>query len=240
MADEFSFFVDTELIERLLAGSTNAASAKIATLAGEPNITLAAPNGTQAAPGVEQKTNPDRAAELSLTRPVEPEGLSQALVLERDGKPAEALAAVIELIGHGESTPDLYWVKGHLHFALDQFAEAAESYGKAGSIDPKHQTAFYNQGLAFERLGQFEPANTAFTQAAENDAERWQPKLGLGICALQLKNFPVALEQFDAVLRAEPTHEQALLGKAFALLSLHRVTEAGALYEYGIAIKAAR
>src|ERR1700731_3755843 len=106
MAEDTSFFVDKELMERLFGG------------------------------GGKDKKEADPAPKPdSPKRPVEAQ-LSSVLVLERDGKTEEALVAATKIVdaaktGNAKQDPDPLWVKGHLHFEKGQFAEAAEAYRQA-------------------------------------------------------------------------------------------------------------
>src|SRR5579862_5399960 len=105
MADESSFFVDEELIERLLGGGKSSKQ--------EAKPTSGQPLAAVFPPQIDSPPKPE-----SQKRPVEAQ-LSSVLVLERDGKTAEALAEADKVIAAalpGKKAPDPYWVKGHLHF----------------------------------------------------------------------------------------------------------------------------
>src|SRR5882724_4041688 len=139
MADESSFFVDEEVIERLLAGGKQGKDVKSPVSAGLTN-----PAAKPASP--QQIDSPPQPE--SQKRPVEAQ-LANVLVLEREGKTEEALAEAGRLAAAspaGKKDPDPHWVKGHLHFEQKQFTEAAAAYQNAVDVDPNHRTAHYNFG----------------------------------------------------------------------------------------------
>ena len=205
MADENSFFVDEELIERLLGGGKE----------------------SKKEPQIDPAPKPE-----SPKRPVEAQ-LSSVLVLDREGKTEQALAVANKLVADmpiNKKDPDPLWVKGHLHFEQKQFAEAAEAYRKAAEVDPNHRTAHYNYGLSLERLGDFQEASEAFARAAAINPKVWQARLGQAVCALEMKNPEQAIEHFQAVLAAEPQHRQARLGLAIAQQTMGKLDDAAILF----------
>ncbi|MFN8685654.1 MAG: hypothetical protein ACK52Z_12220, partial [Acidobacteriota bacterium] len=56
--------------------------------------------------------------------------LARAVALHLEGKRKEALKEIQDAIEDGEQDPELFSARGHLHFELEQFEEAARSYQK--------------------------------------------------------------------------------------------------------------
>jgi TolA-binding protein len=111
-------------------------------------------------------------------------------------------------------------------FGEEKFAEAAPYYQQAAQSDlpPAMKTqAFYKAGWCLARTGQTEAAITAFTQFLEAHPEHelaGQATLQRGIARQQARQYPGALEDFEAVISKWPgakERQAAMLQKALTL-----------------------
>jgi len=70
--------------------------------------------------------------------------LAKAVSLHLDGKPAEALEELYAAIERGDKDAEVYSALGHIHFQLEQFDDACNSYWKLLQLEPAHRTASFN------------------------------------------------------------------------------------------------
>ena len=56
---------------------------------------------------------------------------------------------------------------GHAIYDLKRYEEARTAYDQAISLDPKDATAYYNRGLALDRLGKKKEAQQAYNKAKQ-------------------------------------------------------------------------
>lgn len=97
--------------------------------------------------------------------------LRSAFVLDRMGKPKEALALLDRI---ASADPDHYeaWVtKGDVLRGNQRFAEAAKAYSEAirrlGELKPSHWSLFYIRGVCLERAGDWQGSEQDFRRALE-------------------------------------------------------------------------
>ena len=63
--------------------------------------------------------------------------MARAVALHLEGKRKEALKEIHDALDAGQHDPELYSARGHLHFELEQFEEAARSYQKLLDLNSK-------------------------------------------------------------------------------------------------------
>src|SRR6201997_438182 len=156
--------------------------------------------------------------------------LARSVALHLEGKRKEALRELNTAIEGGEESVEILAAKGHIQFEMEQFDDAVKTYEKLLSMAPRHQTANFNLGICYEKLGRWQEATDAFQKALEVDPQREEAQLGLGICLLHQEKPEPAIACFDRVLARNPDHETALFGKAVSLQLLWKFDEATALY----------
>src|ERR1700683_4443658 len=123
-----------------------------------------------------------------------PDPLQAALALRAQGRPQEALAA---LLIPGELSTDGYILCGDLQFELGQVEQAAETYFPVTEEDPDHIYAQAQLGLCLSRLQLWEAAAHAFQAVLQFDPHRDEMRLQLADCLLRLKRYAAALACFD-------------------------------------------
>ncbi len=163
----------------------------------------------------------------SATTSAAADPLQVALALRAQGRPQEALAA---LLIPAELSADCYILCGDLQFDLGQIEQAAETYFVVTEEDPDHVYAQAQLGLCLYHLQLWEAAAHAFEAVLKFDPHRDEMRLQLADCFLRLKRFGAALACFDECW-SEGSRRRALFGKAVALQLLRRLDEAEKLYE---------
>ena len=126
--------------------------------------------------------------------------LAKAVSLHLEGKRKEALQELKGAASHAGETAEFSSAMGHIQFELEQYEDAAKSYTKLLSLDPKHMAGQFNLAVCLEKLGRWEEAAERFTKVLEASPTRTEARLGLAICQLHLEKSEAALENFDRVL----------------------------------------
>ncbi len=74
--------------------------------------------------------------------------LGRVVAFHLDGKYAEALQEINRAVANGIGTPQLYAAKGHLHYEMRQFEDAARSYQNVLNLQPDYPGATLNLALS--------------------------------------------------------------------------------------------
>lgn len=144
----------------------------------------------------------------SRTSPPEPAktpSLARAVSLHMEGKLVEALDEVNRALESGEGALETFSAKAQIQFELEMYEDAAQSYAKLLSMQPKHATANLNLAVCLERLGRWQEAADFFERAAEAQPDRLDARLGLGIAQLHLEKSDAAADSFERVSSSSPT-----------------------------------
>lgn len=96
---------------------------------------------------------------------------------------------------------------------------------------PKDLAAIYNtSGLIYLAEGEVSLGNAEFKQAVALDPDSVPAMLNVAGIAVNVQDYPLALEQYEKVLTLEPNNIEAYLSKAVALRGLDRLDEAEKIY----------
>jgi Flp pilus assembly protein TadD len=82
--------------------------------------------------------------------------LARSVSLHLEGKRKEALRELNSAIENGEETPEVFAAKGHIQFELEQYDDAIKTYERLLTLAPRHQTANFNLGICYEKLGRWQ------------------------------------------------------------------------------------
>ncbi len=160
-------------------------------------------------------------------------GLELAEILERTHpNDAKALALVADMLYHNDKVTEslvkyarcielnktVYAVweqKMYVEEELGLFDELLKTSNKAVDLFPSQATAFYFNGLANERKGQFgaaiESLEQALLMAAKKPIVKSNTLSEIGITLSKLKNYEKSTENFEAALKVEPLSPIALV-----------------------------
>src|SRR5579859_3397086 len=105
--------------------------------------------------------------------------LAKAVSLHMEGKLAEALDEINRVLESGDTTIEILSAKAQIQFELEMYEDAAQSYAKLLSLNPRHGSANLNMAVCQERLGRWQEAADFFEKAAEAQPERQDARLGL-------------------------------------------------------------
>ena len=90
-------------------------------------------------------------------------------------------------------------------YKLMDIAGAAHHAERAVQSQPNDVTALQLLAIAEVKLARWQEAKIAFARILAFKSDNVDSLLGVGQCDLELKNYPAAIDEFQAVLRLEPT-----------------------------------
>jgi Flp pilus assembly protein TadD len=107
-----------------------------------------------------------------------------------------------------------------------EHAEARPRLEEALRRDPKDAVVWHALGLVCLGLDDLPAAERAYRSGLLADPQALENRVGLATLALIANDPAGALAQYEAILEARPKHADAMLGRAWALGALGRLTEA--------------
>jgi len=169
---------------------------------------------------------------IALTGPVslsaqEPE-LGRALALEREGRAAEALAAIELLALRYPQSPWLRFHAGRLLAAQGRFDESIRQLELALELAPRLHLAAAALGAVYQHTGELERARELLGRHLEAAPESDEVRIELVKTLLALGEAQAALEQSDRLMLRRADQPETLLVRGEALLLLRRFDEAAA------------
>jgi tetratricopeptide (TPR) repeat protein len=158
-----------------------------------------------------ERTHPNEAKTYALT----------ADMLYHNDRLAESLVKYKRCLELNKTIYAVWEQKMYVEEELGLFDDLLKTSTLASDLFPNQATAFYFNGLANERKGQFGTAIEALEQAllmsAKKPIVRSNTLSELGITLSKLKTYEKSTENFEAALKVEPLSPIALLRFANAL-----------------------
>ncbi len=103
---------------------------------------------------------------------------------------------------------------GNIQMDTGQYAEAIDAYSTALEIDPKNTDVHVDMGTCYRNIGKHDIAVKEYRKALELNPNHLNGHRNLGVVlAYDLKDYPQAVKEFEAVLRIAPNHPDAALLK---------------------------
>ncbi len=148
-----------------------------------------------------------------------------------DGDLGAAKAQVDELRAHvkeGDPSPEIEL--GHAYELAHRFEEALAQYDEAASIAPDSPAGPLEGGMRCARWGEVEEAKPRLEEAIKRGAHDAETYHALGVVRLHLKDIDGAEQAYRDGLRADPKHDENLIG--LATVAIMRDDAKGALAAY--------
>jgi tetratricopeptide (TPR) repeat protein len=136
---------------------------------------------------------------------------------------AEALRSFDQAEAMGYKDAPLYFQRGESQFALGQFAQAAESYGKALSLRQAPEVALQthlSRADSFLRIGNYREAAQHFEVVVKARPSDPKHLVGLGMAYVGAQDGPRALDAFNRALASDGGNALAHYGRALAYATL--------------------
>ncbi|MFN5856614.1 MAG: tetratricopeptide repeat protein, partial [Pseudanabaenaceae cyanobacterium] len=151
--------------------------------------------------------------------------------------PEQRIAKLSKIKAYLEEEPDskerssLWFEKGLIHIAANEYEEAIASYDRALEIKPDDHFAWNSRGFALFNLGRNEEAIESYDQALQikpDDHFAWNSR---GNALFNLGRNEEAITAYDRALQIKPDFHEAWNNRGFALFNLGRYEEAIESYE---------
>ncbi len=180
-----------------------------------------------------------RAAAVRATEiaPSDPQvWMIRALVDDRIRDYPAAEASATRTLELDPSAFHAWRIRGEARNALGRWAEAIGDLDRAIAIDPGHGLSHHNRGTAKSQLGRHEEALLDYERAialAPRDANVWN---GRGFARARAGDPAAAIDDYDQAIAIDPRFFLAHCNRGIALGELHRVEDAVASLERGLAL----
>ena len=152
-------------------------------------------------------------------------------LLGYDGDLGAAQNQVDELrarVPRGDPSPEIEL--GHAYELAHKFDEALAQYDKAAAIAPESPTGPLEGGMRCARWGEAEQAAPRLEEAIRRGARGAETWHALGVVRIHLRDLDGAEKAYREGLRADPSHDENLLG--LATVAILRDDAASALAAY--------
>ncbi|MDK9702203.1 MAG: tetratricopeptide repeat protein [Sulfuritalea sp.] len=169
--------------------------------------------------------------------PTTPALVQQAIILQRQGKLAEAEAIYHVILSEHPRHFDALHLLGVAAAQRSNFGSAVELIGQAIAIKPDDAFAHGNLGNALSKLKRPEEALVAYDRALALKPDYPEAHNNRGNALLQLKRPEEAFVAYDRALALKPDYPEAHNNRGNALLQLVHPEEALAAYDRALALK---
>lgn len=116
------------------------------------------------------------------------------------------------------------------YFAKQQWQEAADAFQQAIALRADYLDAYYNLGLALNKMNRLEQALVTWRSLLELSPAHLGAGFQAGCLLMRQEKFNEALEQFATVLKNHPTHIETIANMATCCLQLGWLNEAKKYY----------
>lgn len=162
--------------------------------------------------------------------------LQQAVAFHQAGQLAQAQQLYEHVLKMQPDHFDCLHLLGVIAGQMNHHQRAADLIGKAIQVRPGNPAPYFNRGIAFQALQQFDAAIASFDQAIAlkpNYAEAWSNR---GIALQADKRLEAAVASYDKAVAIKPDFPEAWFNRGIALKELGHMEAAVASYDKAIAI----
>lgn len=154
--------------------------------------------------------------------PLDPESAQSADAAMAEGRYALAANMYENQLNNGTITVDLLNRLGFCRLQLGEYREAVEALSRSLEIEPDGVDAYYNRGLAFYGLEQWDRAIYDFRNAVNRSTgDKAAQALNNVAMAFQKKGEPeLAVETYNEALRAAPGDSRTLFNRGTLFFKL--------------------
>ena len=131
----------------------------------------------------------------------------------------------------------LWFEKGKILTADRNYEAAIASYDQAVAIQPDYHEAFYNRGIALDKLNRYEEAIASYNQAVAIQPDYHEAFYNRGIALDKLNRYEEAIASYNQAVAIQPDYHEAFYNRGKALHHLNRDEEAIASYDTALAIQ---
>ncbi|MDR0746687.1 MAG: tetratricopeptide repeat protein [Helicobacteraceae bacterium] len=108
----------------------------------------------------------------------------------------------------------------------ENYQEVVSLYSQAIKLDPKYALAYYNRGVAYYYLGEYNKAIADYTQAIEFDPKYAPAYHNRGVAYDNLNDHNKAIGDFNQAIKLDPKDAYAYYNRGFAYAKLNDYSKA--------------
>lgn len=122
----------------------------------------------------------------------------------------------------GEPSVEVLIERAHLLERQERLPEAVETYNRILKIDPQRASVYYDRGVAYDSLGNFDAAFADYSKTIELDKGFFRAFNNRAVLQSRRGEFAAAVKDCDETLLLNPQDSLAFRNRGFALLQLKR------------------
>lgn len=142
-----------------------------------------------------------------------------ALALSQTGTLNGARQAIDECLRLSPGFPGAHFLAGQILTASGNLGSALPHFQEAERSDPSNVEILNSLGLTLAGLSKFQEAARRFSSVTERTPQFPGAHYNLGLCFVNLGDFPAAVTSFQKLLKLAPSHEKGRVQLAHALLA---------------------
>ncbi len=145
--------------------------------------------------------------------------------LLKNEKYQDGVATFKSIVQEEPKNPEAHYYLGRFYLAQERPEEALPHLKQAVQGDPTKADYHFWLGVAYWAIRDFDLERKNYLQALAKDPKHVPARLYLAHNFLDSGEWQAALDNYDLLLRREPSNPEALYNKALALMELHRPKE---------------
>ena len=127
--------------------------------------------------------------------------------------------------------------RGNAYLAMGDVTQAMQDYNKAIEFDSSYGTAYYNRGRAKTFAKDYQGALVDFAYVITSTPRlAYDARVNRGVVYCYMRDYKLALQEYEAAIRADPNQANAYLNKATTLVASGDFSPSIAVYNSAIAI----
>jgi tetratricopeptide (TPR) repeat protein len=124
-----------------------------------------------------------------------------------------------------------YYKAAMIKLVSNRYQEAVNDFDRAIKANPKMIDAYFNRGIAYEKLGKTENAVRDYTKVIKLDAGMNEAYINRGLLYRKQKKFDAAIKDFDKAIDLRPDFAFAYLYRADTYFEMNDLAKAKKDYE---------
>ncbi len=128
----------------------------------------------------------------------------ESLLWEELKRPARAVKAIDRALGLDRDDPEVWKVKGNLHFQLEEYDLAVTAYDEALTRDMRNAEVWNNRGFTFLTAGFYDVAITCYRQALRLDPRYKAAWYNLGYTYHLLDRLDEGITAYERAIALDP------------------------------------
>ncbi len=159
----------------------------------------------------------------------ENERLRILLIEESKSKNPDKILGAKNLAAYEETITELnaaeWFRRGYKALITEQWNESLDANTKAIELKPDYVSAYYNRGLAYDGLGNYQAAINDCSKAIELKPNLTVAYLSRGYAYYKLGNYQQAIEDYTKTINLKPDLAQSYTNKGLGYSELHKISQ---------------